>query len=283
MARGRYVGATKRADLADVRRLGRRWVVQEKKDGIYVRVCLDSRGRVGHVFTRSDGEVHRNQLSGIRGALLGRPHAELVGELEASTEAGIKAAADRGQPLVHLFDCLHDGTRSLASAPYHARRDALYRMQSEVVNYGPDAPWLRDADGRARERDSGRYTYEKLTDWRVAPIVPQSPLASLSDAWERVKSEDMEGLVLVNLDAKAGARNAKLKVKPYETIDALVVTAARTTIVCTWNGHPFTVGRTKAADGVAEGDVAEVRHAGWYSGSVTPRFPALVRVRRDLH
>ena len=283
MARGRYVGATKRADLAEARQLGRRWVVQEKKDGIYVRICLDSRGRVGHVFSRSEREVHRNQLSGIRGALLGRPHAELVGELEASTESACAAVKKRGQPLVHLFDCLHDGTHSLADRPYSARRDALYRMQSEVVNYGPDAPWLRDADGRARERDSGRYTHEKLTDWRVAPIVPQSPLASLGDAWERVKADDLEGLVLVNLDAKAGARASKLKLKPLETIDALVLTAARTTIVCTWNGHPFTVGRTRAADGVAEGDVVEVRHAGWYDGSVTPRFPALVRVRRDLH
>lgn len=279
-----YTGATARASLADARRLGPRWVLQEKHDGMYCRLYLDSRGRVARGFARSGLEVNPRWLDGIRGEVVGWPHAELVGELEASTESACAAVESRGQRLVHLFDCLHDGRRSLVREPYRARRDALWRMQSEAECYGKAAPWLVDAEGDAHDRRTGRYTAPRLTGWRVAPIVEQAPLTRLEALWDDVVREgDREGLVAVNLDAPAGARNAKLKIKPWESIDAAVVAAAPTTIVCTWNGHPFTVGRTRAADSVAPGDVVEVRHAGWYAGGVMPRFPTLVRVRRDLH
>jgi hypothetical protein len=268
-----YTGATKRVTLAEARQFGSRWVVQPKIDGQFVRLYLDGRGRVAKVFARSGAEVHRGLLDGILGAHLGRP-------LEAHTEAGNAAAARRGQRMVHLFDCLHDGVRSLVRAPYRDRRDALWRLQSEVVNYGQEAPWLRDEEGRAHDRSTGRYTYARLTDWRVAPIVPQAPLAALESEWERVKATDLEGLVLVNLDAPAGAPASKLKLKPLETIDATVLSVSRTTVTCAWNGCPFMVGRGRHI--VDPGEIVEVRHAGWYGGAAVPRFPALVRVRRDL-
>jgi ATP-dependent DNA ligase len=277
----RYTGATKSIDLAAARALGRRWAVQEKVDGCYVRVVLDARGRVGHVFTRNEREVDRSQLACILGAELGRPHAELVGELEAHTEAGNAAADARGQRLVHLFDCLHDGERSLAKMPYSARRDVLWRMTAEVECYGERSPWVRDDAGRAHDARSGRYTQARLTGWRVAPIVPQAPISQLERLWgEFVVEGEREGLVLVNLDAPAGARASKLKLKPVETLDVVAVAVSRTVVTCEWRGSLFNVGRGRHH--VELGDLVEVRHCGWYGGGQVPRFPGLVRVRRDI-
>jgi ATP-dependent DNA ligase len=270
-----YTGATKHVTLSEARRLGSNWVVQEKVDGMYVRVCLNSRGRVDRVFSRSGAEVGRDLLEGIRGARLGRGHAELTGELEAHTESGNAAALARGQRLVHLFDCLHDGARSLVRSPYRERRDALWRMQSEVECYGP-----RTTPAQPRAT-SGRYASSMVRDWRVAPIVPQAPLARLDALWDDVvRDRGGEGLVLVNLDAPAGAPASKLKCKPYETIDASAIHVSRTVVTCAWAGQPFNVQRGRHH--VELGEVVEVRHAGWFGAGVVPRFPAIVRVRRDL-
>lgn len=264
-----YVGATKRITLVEARSLGPRWVVQEKHDGILVRLHLNSQGRVHLAFTRSERAVPVTHLGAIRGALLGRPHAVLIGELEAGTEAGVKAATDRGQPLVHLFDALHDGDRSLARLPYGARRDALWRMWAEAESVAP--PSHRDALGR----------FSRARGVAVAPIVAQRPLSQLDASWgDVVVDGEREGLVLVNIDAPAGARASKLKLKPFDTLDARAVSVSRTTVTCEWRGSLFNLGRGR--NWVELGDVVEVRHCGWYSAGQVPRFPALVRVRREL-
>jgi len=277
MARRRpleYAGATAHVTLAAASQLGRGWVVQPKRDGMYVRLYLNGQGRVSHAFSRSEREVPRSQLDGVLGQRLGRPHAVLVGELEAMTAASLAAIAARGQPLVHLFDCLHDGTRSLTREPYRVRRDALWRMQSEVECTEPRVDAARDAS-------TGRYRPRRIQGWRVAPIVPQAPLSELERVWGDVVVEgDGEGLVLVALDAPVGARSSKLKCKPWEHLDADVVAVARTTVTCRWRGQPFTVARRWHEPAV--GDVVEVRHVGWYEAGQVPRWPSLVRVRRDL-
>lgn len=275
-------GATKAISLAEARRLGPRWVVQEKRDGIFARLCLNSQGRVGRGFSRSGREIEGHLLDGIRGALLGWPHAELIGELEAYTERSVMAIESRGQALVHLFDCLHDGSRSLIGEPYSRRRDAMCRMQAEVECYGPSAPWVVDSEGRAHERASGRYAETELRDWRVAPILPQSPIARIDLCWEsHVLAGDGEGLVLVCLDAPIGARACKQKCKPSDTIDCEVREVEEKIVVCEWNGHAFKVYRGR--QDVAVGDIVEVRHLGWYPNGVLPKHPSIVRVRRELH
>jgi ATP-dependent DNA ligase len=263
------VGATARTSLREVKALNpRRYAIQEKKDGCYVRLHLDAAGRVRLAFTRSEREVPAAQLGAIRGALIGRPHSVLIGELEAYTEAGSKAAAARGQAFVHLFDCLHDGEHSLERLPYRVRRDALWRawVEAEVKSFTS----RRDKRGR----------FARLRDTALAPIVAQRPLAQLEDAWgEVVVDGEREGLVVVNLSAPAGARSSKLKCKPFETLDCRAVAVARTTVTLEWRGALFNAGRGRHH--VEVGEVCEVRHAGWYA-SGCPRFPALVRVRREL-
>jgi hypothetical protein len=267
-----YVGATKRITLQDAAELGSRFAVQPKKDGIYVRLYLDGRGRVAKVFMRNGREVLPHLTSHLMGALVGNPHAELVGELDAMTDRG-EAAASRRPRQVHLFDCLHDGARSLLKAPYSARHDALWRMQSAVQCAAPDddhrpKPWrkYRDPIGAG---------------WRLTPIVPQVSIARARVAWEEwvIGPDDGdEGLVVVALDAPVG--KGKMRIKQSETIDAVVASVSRTTVTCGYRGRYFNVGRGRHI--VDPGEIVEVRCDGFYETGVLPRFPSIVRVRRDL-
>jgi len=52
-----YAGAAGRIDLASARKLGPRWVAQEKIDGALVRVHLDGRGCIERLFTRGGTEL----------------------------------------------------------------------------------------------------------------------------------------------------------------------------------------------------------------------------------
>lgn len=264
-----YTGATKRVTLAEARALGPRWVVQPKKDGIYARVYLDRNGRIARVFMRNGGEAPARLVSHLIGALAGAGYAEIVGELDAMTDAG-EAAAKLGPRRIHLFDCLFDGVRSLAAEPYHVRRDALWRMQSEVQCRAPK--------DQHRPFPYGRHG---LPGWKLTPIVEQVASSRAPWAWDAwVKEVDGEGLVAVALDASAGARCAKMKIKEAEVIDAVAVSVSRTTVTCSWNGHLFNVARHRHH--VEAGEMVEVRHFGWESTVVMPRFASLLRVRRDL-
>ena len=275
-----YVGARGRIALSAIARLGSGWVVQPKMDGMFVRVVLNSAGRIAHVFSRTGAAVPKQLTTDLLGAFVGWPHAELVGELEAHTEAGNRAAATRGYRLVHLFDCLHDGSRSLVSAPYRARRAALYRMQSEVVNLGCELPWYRDRNGRAHGRGDGRFVADKATDWRLAPVVPQMPVGRVEELWASVDRGDLEGVVAVNLDAAAGRRGSKLKCKPLEHTDLRVVQVTARQVICEYAGGPVALGRGRHSPEI--GDWVEVAHSGEYESARVPRFASIVRVRADL-
>lgn len=270
-----YAGATKRVALRELGQLGSRWVVQPKKDGIYARVCLDGRGRIVRVFMRNGSEAPAHLTAHLRGALVGFPHAELVGELEAMTEQAERRARDGQIRRIHLFDCLFDGSRNLVRAPYHVRRAALWRMNAAVQCYAPDdnhvpAPWRR-------------YRAVSPPGWRLCPVIDQVPVAASARAWEEwvVGPEDGdEGLVAVNLDAPVSGRAAKLKVKQTDTVDAVVAQVSPSVVIARWNGHLFSVARGRHV--VDVGETVEVACDGFYETSVTPKFARLVRVRRDL-
>jgi ATP-dependent DNA ligase len=275
-----YAGAAGRLSLADVRELGPRWVVQPKIDGVYARVHLDQRGRIAQLYSRAARPFPRLLVSDLMGACIGLPGSELVGELEAHTEAGNRSAASRGWRALHLFDAIRIGGRYLGREPYSVRRDALWRAQSEVECYGARLPWCEDDHG-ARSRSTGRFCRPVPTDWRVAPIIDQRPTCRVAEAWaDWVERSDGEGLVVVNLDAPLGARGAKRKVKPSETLDAVVLSSDGRAASLLWAGRRFAV---SAAGLVLErGQMVEVRCEGFYEGTSAPRFARIVRTRPDL-
>jgi hypothetical protein len=269
-----YVGATKRIDLRTASSLGSRFAIQPKKDGIYVRVYLDGRGRIAKVFMRNGAEVLPHMTSHLRGALVGNPHAELVGEFEAMTEQA-ERRAKAGPRKIWLFDALHDGVRSLLRSTYAERRDTLWRMTSAVQCAAPDddhrpKPWRR-------------YRDVSGPGWQLCPVIPQVPSADARRVWEEwvVGPDDgEEGLVAVSLDAVAGRPCSKLKIKKAETIDAVAVSVSRTVVTCEWRGMPFNVSRGRHH--VEFGETVEVACDGFYERFAVPRFARIVRVRRDL-
>ncbi len=277
-----YAGAVGRLDIDQVSRLGSRFVVQPKVDGQYVHLHLDRSGRIASVLSRTGTAVPRQLVSRLLGAFVGWPGAVLVGELEAHTERGNAASKARGYRLVHLFDCIRaENGRYLGREPYSARRDALYRMQSEVVNLAPAVPWTRDNGLRGRSGASGRYCRATPTDWRLTPIVEQLPVARAGELWDRALAGETEGLCVVALDAPLGRRNAKRKVKPVDSLDAVVLSTDRTGHVLRVLGSEqvFAVGRVGDLD---PGAVVEVVAEGRY-GTGSLRHARILRGRGDLN
>src|SRR5687768_5910213 len=68
-------------------------VLQPKVDGALARVHLDRGGRIERIFMRSGSEFSRDLVGHLLGAFIGWPGAELVGELEAHTEAANRIAS----------------------------------------------------------------------------------------------------------------------------------------------------------------------------------------------
>lgn len=262
-----YAGATGRITLAALSRLAPdAWAVQPKIDGMYVRVYLDMAGRVARVYSRGGHEVPAPLWAGLRGQYVGWPCAELVGELEASTERGNRHAAIRGYRAVHAFDLLHDGRRSLRDRPYRDRRDALWRMQAEIECMGPSAPWYRDPDGRLREHGTHRFASDTGHGWRTIPIVEQASPRHVDSLWARVDSGELEGVVAVRLDAAIGARAAKRKCKPVDESRGVVVRVDSRCAEVVIDGGAKCIVRRRS---VSVGDRVVVLHEGYHEATPT--------------
>lgn len=272
-----YSGAVGRTFIADVLALDpKRYAVQPKIDGCYAELHLDGDGRIASVLSRTGRPYGPAIVGDLLGALVGAPRAVIAGELEAHTEEGNRVARRRGYRQVHLFDALHDGTRSLAAEPYRARRDALWRMQSAVA--GPEFVTARWEHGHRWRRVDGPYC-RGPRDWRIAPVVPQLQPQVADDLWDRVLADALEGLVVVALDAPLGRRGAKLKCKLTESLDCVVLSCdGRAAVVRTF-GQVFTV--PGYGLDLSPGAVVEVCHNGRYADG-TPRFARVKRERRDL-
>lgn len=276
-----YVGAGAR--LTPERGLAldpRRWGWQPKVDGCYARVSLDRRGCVSNVLSRAGAPIAA--AAELLGIVAGPPDSVLHGELEAHTEAGARAAAGRGWRLLHLFDCTRCAGADVARAPYTERYGMLHRMQAELELGGRANPWVRDDQGDHHDVRTGRYCRTIPRDVRRFPVVT---LARGAGAGERLWREHVdlgggEGAVAVRLDAPAGARSGKRKIKSADTIDAVVIAGDTRAVVLAYGGHRFAVsagGRVYTA-----GELVEVAHDGWYESAVMPRFARILRARRDL-
>ena len=283
-----YCGATRRLDPAAGLALpDRRYGWQLKHDGCYVRISLDGHGRIASVLSRAGRRVATDLL----GILAGPPDSVLHGELEAHTEAGIRAATARGYALCHLFDVTRLAGRDLTAAPYVERHGLLYTAQS--VLEGDDLArvrsWQTDATGRAHA-SSGRFVAPTPRDLRRLPVTPLvRGHAAARELWRRaVELGGGEGLVACRLDAPARARNAKSKIKLTDTLDAVVLDACATAMTVeariatdSARGPRHRVVRFAMPGTAPIKTTIEVRLDGWYATGL-PRFPRLVRSRDDL-
>lgn len=269
-----YAGASGRLTLERLGELGAGYYLQPKVDGQYVRVTLDGRGRIANVFARSGRPVDRRLWLDICDPI-GEPWSELVGELEAHTEAGNRAAAARGWRCIHLFDLVRAGRSYVAGEPYRVRRDLLCRMHYALADRPRELAWRdRYRDARGRFLESAPHGPERT------PIVPQYTLGRADELWAQVDTGELEGMVAVAQEAPLGRRRSKLKIKPTDTLDAVVLQASRRRATVTWAGQVFTVGT--AGKQLRAGDVVAIAHNGFYESGCTPRFPRVERLRTDM-
>ena len=276
-----YTGAGSRLDPERGLELdAKRWAWQPKIDGVYARVSLDRRGRVANVLARSGAPIR--EAADLLGLVVGAPDSVLHGELEAHTEAGNRAAAERGWRALHLFDCTRAGGRDVSARAYSDRYGELHRMQADLEIAGRNTPWLDDDQGDAHSTRNGRYCKRIPRDVRRTPIVRlHRGVGSGSALWrEHVEIGGGEGVVAMALDAPAGKRGAKRKIKASDTLDVVIVAVDAGAVVAIWGGHTFAVSR--GSHDVRVGETWEVRCDGMYESSVQPRFARLVRVRGDL-
>lgn len=273
-----YAGAGALLDPSELRTLDDRWAVQPKVDGVYARVELDAAGAIARVVSRAAEPL--SAAADLIGIVAGAPGSVLHGELEAHTEAGVRAAATRGWAALHLFDVSAIGGRDVSGLSYADRYAELHRQQALLETGGPGRVRLWEVDAQGDAHDAGgRYCRRVPRDLRRLPIVPLARgAAARSELWSSyVDRGGGEGLVAVRLDARLGARAAKRKVKATDTIDAVVVAVGHQAITVTARGLVWTMA------GVAPvGAVVEVAHHGWYETSTAPRFARVARVREDL-
>jgi hypothetical protein len=261
-----------------------RWAHQPKIDGIYTRVTLDRRGRIANVLDRGGKPIR--EARDLIGITAGAPDSVLHAELEAHTEAGNRIAAARGWRALHLFDCTRFAGRDVRGEAYQDRYGMLHRMQAELECTGTARrkPWSVDDQGDAHDR-GGRYCKQVPRDLRRLPIVPLARGASgARELWDSfVEREGGEGLVAVRLDAPAGARGAKRKIKNGGTLDATVLGVENGVAELAWRTLTFLVSaRGRIAADLVPGAIVEVATDGWYESSTTPRFARIVRRRTDL-
>lgn len=268
--------------------LDHRWAYQPKLDGAFCTVTTDRRGTITNMLYRSGRTVGSTDADGLRGQYIGLPDAVLYGELEAQTEASVRARAARGFALLHVFDIGRVAGRSVERDAYSARYGLLHEWQAHVECYEPDAAraeWFRrDSAGLAHDV-LGRFCRPQRGALRRLPIVPmhrgQDAGRSLWSSY--VEREGGEGVVAVRLDAPMGRHGAKRKCRATTTLDCLVVSVGGKAAVLSYRGHSFVVSAAcKAAADARPGDIVEVLANGWQESSVCPKHARIVRLRYDL-
>ncbi len=260
------------------------WAYQPKLDGTYVQVRTDRTGRIIALHQRSGTPVQAGDARDFIGMPIAAPLAVLHAELEAQTEAGIRARETRGVPHLHVFDCSRMDGLTLADRSFQERYSTLHRWHAAAECYdGRGDAWRLDGQGNAHSSESGRFVRPARRNLARVPIVPLHRGPG-SELWRRfVEIEGGEGVVACRLDAPIGKRGAKVKIKQTDTIDAVCIAVDRSAAVLSWAGHQFVVSALGIKNAsLRPGVTVEVRHDGFYEKTVTPRFARIVRVRVDL-
>ena len=280
MALTDYTGAGARLDVRRGLELHRsRWAWMPKIDGCYARVSTDRRGRVFSVLSRAGTAL--TEARDLVGLLIGPPDSVLHGELEAHTEAGNRHAELRGWRALHLFDVTRRAGVDVAARPFADRYGALKADRAQLELAGTSNPWVVDDRGDAHDPRTGRYTRPIPRDHRRFPLVPIS--RDPSALWSSfVVRGGGEGVVAVRLDARAGQRAAKRKIKSTDTLDCVVLEIGAGVAALSYGGRSFVVSARGRWSSLVPGDRVEVAADGWYERGALPRFARIVRVRTDL-
>jgi ATP-dependent DNA ligase len=278
-----YSGAGSRLPVEKGLALSRqRWAWQPKMDGVYVQARTDRTGRIIAMHYRSGLEVQSQDAADLLGLAIAAPLAILHGELEAQTEASLRARATRGKPLLHVFDCSRLAGEVISSRPFSERYAALHRWQAAAECYdGKGDEWHLEGS-YARDVESGRYIRPARRNLARVPIV-QLHRGPAEELWRSfVEVGGGEGIVACRLDAPLGARSAKRKIKASDEIECVVIGSDRSAAELDFRGHRFLVSAQGRWSNITPGTVVSVRHDGWYERRVEPRFARIVRVRADL-
>ncbi len=259
------------------------WGYMPKVDGCAARVRLDERGRVASVLSRAGLEMHEG--SELLGIVAGFPDSILWGELECATEASVRAVASRGWPLLHLWDVERSDGRDLSAMPFATRHSELYRAQSYVEGerQARDRSRRLDARGVAHDR-AGRFApHVGPRDLRRLPVVPLARgLGAGVALWRSyVELAGGEGVVAARLDAPIRGREAKIKVRAEQMIDAVIVELDRRLALLVYAGRAFIASRPARME-LRIGTAVEVRIDGFTEATSTPKHPRIVRSRPDL-
>lgn len=277
-----YCGATLRHTIDQALELDpRRFAFSPKIDGCYARITTDSRGRIVRVMSRAAADI--SQARDLIGIVAGPPDAVLHGELEAHTEAGNRIAACRGWRNLHLFDCTRSHGRSIERLPYSERYGELHRAHAAIELAGAGRTSYQDEHGRTHHKVSGDFRTHAPRDLRRVPVVPlhRGPSAAERLWRSHVEVGGGEGIVAIALDAPAGRRGSKRKVKATDTIDCTVVAVDSSAASLVYAGRVFHISARGKLRPVV-GQVLEVAHDGFYENASTPRFARIVRARPDL-
>lgn len=316
-----YVGAGANLDPDRALALDdQRWAWQPKVDGMYVTVQTDAAGRVISVMSRAGRELaEATDLLGVVASapcsvLMGEleAHTEAGNRIAAARgwrnlhlfdATHIYGHAIASLPYLRRWAALHrgagwvqaEGLGELEPTQEDPRRWTWFRPVDVGEPALPPATPAGDA-AAALEAWTPRPLRERRwsppgtmvaggppRDLRRFPIVPLARgRAAGRELWrDHVERGGGEGIVAVRLDAAAGARGAKRKVKMRDTIDAVVAAVCPTAASLVYNNVVFQVSaRGKRRPRV--GEVVAVAHDGWYESSSEPRFARIVGFRDDL-
>lgn len=252
----------------------RKWAYQPKMDGAYATVTTDAYGAITSAVSRTGREWGLGDLELVRTL----PNAVLCCEIERHTEAAEAARRARGYECLHIFDAISLAGRDLTAESYAGRYQAITRGIVELEAFGERL----NLKGNSRH-ESGRFGAAAPVDVRRTPLVPMlRGQSGFDELWSTyVERQQGEGLVAVRLDAKAGARMAKRKVKTTDTVSARLAPAAKDGS----NAYVHMYGRTvlvAVPSWARIGDVVDIAHNGFYNTG-EPRFARVTRQRPDLN
>lgn len=282
-----YCGPTSSLPVEKLLTLDCRWAFQPKIDGVYCTVTTDANGRIANMLYRSGERVTTHDSDGLIGQYIGLPDSVVHGELEAQTEASLRARATRRFACVHLFDASRIASSNVTTSPFYERYGWLQRWRAYVDCYEREActPVVTRRDENRFVRDVlGRFVRPAKGAVVRFPIVPNVfGRGAVRGLWASFVETGGEGVVAIRLDAPFGARGAKKKCRATTTFDCVVTAVSPRVAQLVYRGYSFVVSAAgKAAIGIRPGDLVEVAANGWYEGSIKPKHARIVRVRRDI-